>query len=287
MLSLFDQKFTITAKTFEGLEPVLAKELEGLGAKEIAIKKRAVSFLGDKKLLYKSNYALRSALSILVPIHQFRATNGTEFYKGVSQINWTQLFTVKDTLSVNSTVNSQFFNHSKYISLKTKDAVVDQFRRRKGKRPNVDTLNPTIKINVYISQADVTISLDSSGDPLYKRGYRINGYIAPINEVLAAGMVLLSGWKGQSDLIDPMCGSGTILIEAALIANKIPPGMYRQNFGFENWQNFDPDLMDDIADECDETSDFKHSIYGSDISSTATELALLNIKNASLENNCT
>jgi 23S rRNA (guanine2445-N2)-methyltransferase len=284
MLEIFKNEFKMTAKTFEGLEPVLADELKELGATNVVIQRRAVEFSGDKKLLYKANYALRTALSILVPIHEFSAVDDTSFYKGISEINWHKIIGEKDTVAVNSTVFSDHFKHSKFITLRTKDAIVDQLKRRRGFRPDVDTLNPKIKVNVYISNDKVLVSLDSSGEPLFKRGYRKNGYIAPINEALAAGMIMLSGWKGQSDLIDPMCGSGTILIEAALIAHKIPPGLYRSNFGFENWMNFDADLMEDVAEELDAESDFKFNIYGSDSSETAMELTIENIKSASLEN---
>ncbi|MCK4662783.1 MAG: RNA methyltransferase [Bacteroidales bacterium] len=277
-------KFEIIAKTFEGLENVLAEELKNLGAEQIEIKKRAVGYYGDKKLLYASNYCLRTALNILVPINKFQANNEIELYKGISKINWENYLSLTDTFSINSTVFSDYFKHSKYVSLKVKDAIVDQFRRRKNKRPNIDVVNPDIKINIHIYKDTCTISLDSSGEPLFKRGYRISGYVAPINEVLAAGMILHTGWEGNCDFIDPMCGSGTIVIEAAMIAHKIPPGVYRKKFGFENWKDFDSELLEIIAEENDISADFKYKIFGSDVSKTAIELSDKNIKNASLKN---
>lgn len=284
MLDLFQGEFKMTAKTIEGLENVLADELKELGATDIKPLRRAVEFSGNKKMMYKSNYALRTALSVLVPVHEFKATDDTSFYKGISEINWHKIIGEKDTLAVSSAVSSKHFSHSKFISLRTKDAIVDQLKRRRGFRPDVDTMDPKIKINVYVSNDNVIVSLDSSGESLFKRGYRVNGYIAPINEVLAAGMIKLAGWNGQTDLIDPMCGSGTILIEAALIAYKIPPGIYRQNFGFENWMNFDADLLEETVEELDVKANFEHNIYGSDNSKMAIELAIQNVKSASLEN---
>ena len=276
-------KFEMTAKTLEGLEEVLANELTQIGAEKINKGKRAVTFWGDLKTLYAANYCLRTAINILVPIKTFEVNSEDELYKQVSGINWTQIFSVKETFSINATLSSEIFTHSKYVALKTKDAIADQFRRRKGERPNVETMSPDFKINVRILQNICTISLDSSGDPLFKRGYRKSGHIAPLNEALAAGMILLSGWDKKSDFTDPMCGSGTLLIEAALIAHKIPPGIYRKKFAFENWQNFDADIFNDVCDEYDVKSDFKHNIYGSDISKTAVQFAQENVLSASLK----
>ena len=215
------------AKTLFGMEPLLAKELRELGAMEVKEGVRAVSFKGDTGFLYKANLSLRTALTILKPIHQFRTSSERSLYEGVKQINWKDFMEVDDTLAVNATVHSPHFSHTQYVALKTKDAIVDQFRERTGKRPNVDLNEPSLRINVHIEKETCTISLDSSGDSLHKRGYRTATNIAPINEVLAAGILLHSGWSGQSDFLDPMCGSGTLLVEAAMIACNIPPNLNR------------------------------------------------------------
>jgi len=281
------EKFELVAKTFKGLENVLADELKALGADEITILNRAVSFKGDKAMMYKSNLWLRTALTVLKPINTFKAKNDVELYKGISQINWSDYFHVEDTLSIQTVVNSSYFNHSQYVALKSKDAIVDQFRSNFGKRPSIDTENPTILINIYINEDDCVVSMDSSGESLHKRGYRVNSTIAPINEVLAAGLILLSGWDTKSNFIDPMCGSGTIPIEAALIAYNIPPGIFRKEFGFEKWNDFDADLLETIYNDDSEESEFHHQIIGSDISSGAIRISGDNAKNASLSNKIT
>lgn len=277
-----DLQYRMVAKTFQGLERVLAEELKQIGAKNIEEGNRAVLFDGDKAIMYRANYHCRTAISILKPIAEFNAKHEEHLYKEIGKINWKAFINTNQTLSVTAVTFGDLFPNSKYVALKVKDAIVDQFRRREGDRPNVDTQNPDLKIQIHISHNKCRVMLDSSGDPLFKRGYRIKTNKAPINEVLAAGMVLLSGWKMDCDLIDPMCGSGTILIEAALIANGIAPGTYRKRFGFENWNDFDADLFDEIAEESYLKNEFKHSIIGGDVSANAVEIAEENIKNAFL-----
>lgn len=276
-----EQKFDIIAKTFFGLEDVLAKEVEELGGENIEKQNRAVKFNGDKAMLYRSNYYLRTALKILKPIYIFKAKTEDELYKKVYDFNWEEYMNLKTRFAFDAVVFSEHFKHSRYAALKAKDAIVDSFRDKYDKRPYVDPENPQLLLNLHISEDNVTISLDSSGESLHKRGYRLYQDVAPINEVLAAGMIKLSDWKGDSNFIDPMCGSGTILIEAAMIAHNIAPGVFRKEFGFENWLDYDPDLFDDIADEQDEKS-FDYSIIGSDLSAKAIRIANENVKNAGL-----
>src|SRR6056297_783396 len=271
------------AKTFQGLEDVLKKELIHLGASNISIGNRGVEFYGDKALMYKANFHLRTALKILKPIAEFKAQHEIELYDAVQSIPWDTIFDVHQTFAIDSVVYSQHFSHSKYVALKVKDAIVDQFREKYKKRPYVETENPDVQINIHISDNICTLSLDSSGESLHKRGYRIKATKAPLNEVLAAGMILLSGWDFKSNFIDPMCGSGTLLIEAAMIAYGIPPGIYRQKFGFESWKDFDRELFEKIYEEESETKTFKFKIIGSDISEIAIRIARENISNAALK----
>ena len=270
------------AKTFRGLEDILAEELEDLGALKVQKKTRMVEFVGDKMLMYKANFHLRTALRILKPIAEFKVKDENELYTSIQTIDWSKIFSITETFAIDSVVNSDHFSHSKYVALKTKDAIVDQFRDKFGKRPNVDTDNSDIRLNVHISNDICTISLDSSGDSLHKRGYRIKTTKAPLNEVLAAGMILLSGWDKKSTFIDPMCGSGTILIEAAMIANGIPPGIYREKFGFETWNDFDSELFEEIQEEEYEAEGSEIQVLGSDVSEIAIRFAKQNIANASL-----
>ena len=274
----------MVAKTFKGLENVLATELSNLGAEKITVLNRAVSYTGNQAMLYKTNLWLRTALKILKPIHSFKAKNEVELYKGISQIDWSQYMNVEDTLSIHTTVSSDYFNHSQFVALKSKDAIVDQFRNKFGKRPSIDTENPSILLNIHLTNDECLVSIDSSGESLHKRGYRLNSILAPINEVLAAGMILLTGWDANTNFIDPMCGSGTIPIEAALIAYNIPPGIFRKKFAFENWMDFDRDLFESVYDEDAESDKFNKLILGSDISAGAIRIATENAKNAFLLN---
>ncbi len=271
------------AKTFQGLETVLAQELQQLGAKNIQMLKRAVSFSGDQKLLYRANLELRTALRILVPFHTFRARHESAFYSKVKAIDWSQFMQPADTLAIDALTHSKYFKHSKYIALKTKDAIVDQFRDNFGRRPNINTVNPTLRVNVHINDDQCTLSLDSSGESLHKRGYRNEALEAPINEVLAAAMILLSGWKKDCDFIDPMCGSGTILIEALRIARNIPAQSQREDFGFKKWKNFDKGLWEEILKvSVENQTTFAHKIYGFDKDFQAIRIAERNAEAAGL-----
>jgi putative N6-adenine-specific DNA methylase len=277
------QNFKMIAKTLFGLEEVLEKELRNLGAMRIKKGVRMVSFEGDLGFLYKANMMLRTAIRILVPIHSFRARNEVDLYDGIYQMNWSKYLGPHDTLAVHGTIASKFFNHSQYVALKTKDAIVDQIRNKTGRRPDVDTKHPDLRISVHINDQTVDVSLDSSGEPLYKRGYRDKTNIAPINEVLAAGLILLSDWDQRSTFIDPMCGSGTIAIEAAMIAANIAPNINRPEFGFEKWPNYDNALFEAIEDSVlKKMREFEGKIIARDADGYTLQKAKENIKNANL-----
>ena len=271
------------AKTFKGLEQVLASELIELGANNIQIQRRAVSFTGDKRMLYAANFCLRTASRILVPIATFKAKTADDIYDHVKQVDWAQYMTAKTTFLIDATVYSDLFRHSQFITYRVKDAVVDWWMEHSGVRPSVQLTNPDLYLNVHIAGDIVTLSLDSSGESLHKRGYRVANTQAPINEALAAGMLLLAGWHGQSDFYDPMCGSGTLLIEAALIARNIAPGIYRKGFAFEKWASFDADLFEDVYNDDSRERDFHHKIYGSDAGFYAVQTAQKNIQSANLQ----
>lgn len=276
--------FRMTAKTMYGLEEVLVGELSKLGARNIEKHNRAVSFTGDKGFLYKANLCLRTALRILVPITTFRVGNEQDLYNGIKKIDWEQYMGVHDTLAVDCSLNSDLFTHSQYLSQKAKDAVVDQFRDKHGKRPSVDLDHPSLRINLFIYKDQCTVSLDSSGESLHKRGYRELTNLAPLNEVLAAGMVMLSGWDRHFNFVDPMCGSGTLLIEAALIANNIPPGYYRKEFGFERWKDFDKDLWELITDSAiNKIANHEVKLLGADISRNVARKAHSNVEEAKVD----
>jgi putative N6-adenine-specific DNA methylase len=274
--------FNIVAKTFKGLEEVLAKELISLGADNVQIERRAVSCTGNKEFLYKANLHSRTATRFLLPIANFRAKNADEIYNEAKKINWESYLNLSDTFSIDATVYSDEFTHSKFVSYRVKDAIADFFMDKYNKRPSVSITNPDLMINVHISQTRCTISLDSSGESLHKRGYRVSQTEAPINEALAAGILLLSGWDGKTNFIDPMCGSGTFLIEAALIALNIPPGIFRKSFAFEKWKDFDSELFDHLYNDDSYEREFKFKIYGSDIEPRAISIAEQNIKSAGL-----
>jgi putative N6-adenine-specific DNA methylase len=279
-----NDSFKLVAKTFKGLEEVLQNELAQLGATDLNIGNRMVEFTGNKELMYRANFHLRTALRVLKPIAEFKVKNEKELYDSIQTIIWSDYFDLKNTFAVDSVVYSDHFSHSKYVALKVKDAIVDQFREKFQKRPYVDTEDADVNISIHISNDICTVSLDSSGDSLHKRGYRLKTTKAPLNEVLAAGMILLSGWDKQSVLIDPMCGSGTLIIEAAMIANNIPPGIYRKKFGFETWKDFDSDLLEKIYEEDSPEINTKIEIIGSDISEIAIRISKENISNAGLKN---
>lgn len=277
--------FKMTATTLKGLESVLASELKTLGAKDIKESIRSVSFKGDKGFLYKANIALRTAIRVLKPIKSCKIYDEEDLYEAIQKIKWEKYINAEGTFSISAVVNSKnFTSNSHYIALKSKDAVADYFRHRYSKRPNVDLKFPDLKIHVHIQKDWCTISLDSSGDSLHKRGYRSATNIAPINEVLAAGLVMLSGFTGDENFIDPMCGSGTILIEACMIACKIPANINRKHFAFERWNDYDEDLYFIIQDALLKKITNSHfKIMGFDKAPSAISKAKQNIINANLE----
>lgn len=278
------ENFKMVAKTFFGFEEILVKELQQLGAQEVEMGTRAVSFKGDKGFMYKANLSLRTALKILKPIYQFRAFNDQSLYKGIQGIDWSKYLNASQTFVIDTTIHSDNFKHSQFVSQKAKDAIVDQFREKFGQRPSIDKDFPDLRINIHIDRDQCTVSLDTSGASLHHRGYRSATNIAPINEVLAAGMLLLSGWDGSSDFLDPMCGSGTILAEAAMIACNIPANINRKEFAFEKWNDWDNDLFDQIIDSLmKRTKEFHYKIIGYDKAPSAVNKAKDNIVNANLE----
>ncbi len=280
-----NKDFKMVATTMFGLEEVLAKELKNLGAQEVKEGVRNVSFRGDKGFMYKANIALRTAIRILKPIKKCKVYDEEDLYEAIQKIRWENYLDVDGTFSIAAVVNSKnFTTNSHYISLKSKDAVADYFRHKYSKRPNVDLKFPDVKIHVHIQKEWLTISLDSSGDSLHKRGYRSATNIAPINEVLAAGLVLLSGYTGDENFIDPMCGSGTILIEAAMIANHIPANINRKHFAFENWKDYEEDLYFIIQDSLLKKIRSSHfKIMGFDKAPSAVQKAKQNVENANLD----
>ena len=278
-----NKEFEMLAKTFKGLEQVLATELVQLGANNVQVERRAVSFTGDKRMLYTANMCLRTASRVLVPILSFKAQKADDIYEQVKALDWSQYMTVKTTFQIDATVYSDYFRHSQFVTYRVKDAIVDYWMEHENQRPSVKLEGADLYLNVHIAGDRVTLSLDSSGESLHKRGYRVANTQAPINEALAAGMLLLAGWKGQSDFYDPMCGSGTLLIEAALIARNIAPGVYRHGFAFEKWADFDADLWDEVYNDDSREREFKHKIYGSDAGYYAVQAATKNIQSASLQ----
>lgn len=274
------ESFELIAKTFQGLEEVLAQELIELGANDVQIGRRMVSFSGNQEMMYRANFCLRTAVRILKPISHFRARNADEVYKAVKEIEWKDILDLDTSFVVDTTVYSTEFRNSKFVAYKVKDAIVDYFMEREGKRPNISVANPDLRLNIHIAEENCTLSLDSSGESLHLRGYRTATVEAPINEVLAAALIKMSGWKFDCDLIDPFCGSGTILVEAALMARNIYPGVFRQKFGFENWKDFNPELLSSIFEDDSNERTFEHRIVGSDINLRAVEAALANAKAA-------
>ena len=275
-----NEKFEMVAKTFKGLEGVLADELRALGAEDVTEGIRMVAFNGDKEMLYKANFCLRTALRVLKPIYKFRASDPDELYQQIKLYDWEQVMSVNKTFAIDSTTFGEEFSHSRFVTYRVKDAIVDFFSERYEKRPSIRVANPDIRFDVHISGNEVTLSLDSSGEPLYKRGWREAQTDAPINEVLAAGIIKLSGWDGDSNFVDPMCGSGTFLVEAALIAANINPGVYRDSYAFQQWPDYDADLFSTIYNDDSQEREFKYKIYGSDINGKAISIARANVKSA-------
>ncbi len=275
--------FQMVAKTFYGLEEVLAEELRNLGAMRVETARRAVSFYGDKGFLYKANLCLRTALSVLVPLKTDKVASETQLYRSVYNLPWERYLTSRDTLAVDATVASEIFTNSHYVTLRVKDAIVDRIRDKMNARPDIDRDDPSLKVNVHLADRTLTLSLDSSLG-LHRRGYRQATNIAPINEVLAAGLVLLSGWRGQTNLMDPMCGSGTLLIEAAMVAANIPACIHKKRFGFESWKDFDPPLFEKIKEvSLRKMRDPGIRILGRDKAPSALAKAAENITAAGLE----
>ena len=276
--------FRLVVSTLPGLEPVLAGELLRLGGKDIKEHTRSVSCVGDLGFLYKINLNLRTGLRVLRPIKRFKASNDKELYEEIKKINWRDFMNNKGTLWIDASLNSENFNHTQYVAQVSKDAIVDQFRGETGFRPSVEKERPDLRLHLHIFKDEVTVSLDSSGDSLHKRGYRNATNLAPLNEVLAAGMIMLSGWERHIQFIDPMCGSGTISIEAALLANNIPPGYYRDDFGFMRWKNFDEELWKLILEKSiEKIGEHQPEILTSDISANVLKKAKENVLNAKVE----
>ncbi len=275
--------YRMIAKTLYGFESILAKELLDLGAMDIKEGNRMVSFVGDKGFMYKANLCLRTAIKILKPYESFRVNSEQELYDNIKKLPWEKFLADDGSLAIDSAVHSDIFTHSQYVALKSKDAIVDRFREKFGKRPDVDLDFPDLRINIHIEKNFCNVSFDSSGDSLHKRGYRTATNIAPINEVLAAGMLLMSGWDGQCDFLDPMCGSGTIPIEAAMIACNIPPNLNRKEFAFEKWNDWDEDLFEKIEESAlKKVRNFHFKIKGYDKAPSAVMKAKDNVKNANL-----
>lgn len=278
------ENLSIQVKTFFGLEEVLAEEIKKLGGRNVQVKNRAVVCEGDLGFLYKINYSCRTALKILVPIFSFKAWNENRFYDKLFDFQWDTLMDADQTFAIDATINSERFKHSQFMTLKMKDAIVDFFRAKYRKRPDIDTKNPDIKFHLHIDRELVSISLDSSGDPLFKRGYRKAQTEAPINEVLAAGMLQLAGWQGKENFLDPMCGSGTLLIEAGMIALNLPAQIFRKRFAFQNWKNYDAELFAKIREfRINKIKEFNGKIIGYDIDSKAISVAIENIASAEME----
>ena len=278
-----NNNFKMVAKTMFGFEEILAKELRNLGAGNVEEGVRSVFFEGDTGFMYKANLCLRTAIKIVKPIHSFRVRDENDLYKKIYAMDWFDYLSTSTTFAIDATVNSENFTHSLYVAQKTKDAIVDKFRDTDGSRPDVDIKFPDVRINIHIQNDQCNVALDSSGRSLHQRGYRTATNIAPINEVLAAGLLLLSGWDGQCDFLDPMCGSGTLLTEAAMIACNIPANINRKEFAFEKWHDFDAELFEKIVDSSlKRTREFNHKIIGYDKAPSAVRKAQDNIVNANL-----
>ncbi|KAA3438642.1 THUMP domain-containing class I SAM-dependent RNA methyltransferase [Rufibacter hautae] len=277
--------FNMTATTLAGLEEVLAQELRDLGAQYVKPGVRAVTFSGNQYLLYQANLCCRTAIRILKPFAQFKARDEKELYMKVRELDWDKYMSLNDTFAINAVVSRSTFEHSLYVSQLTKDAIVDQFREKTGRRPNIDVTTPDVRINLHMHENIVSLALDSSGDSLHRRGYRQQTNVAPLNEVLAAGILLLSGWDKRTPLYDPMCGSGTFLAEAAMIAHNIAPGVYRRDYGFMRWPDYEADLYKRVYQDAlsKEDLEVEVDIYGSDVDPDFVEAAFQNLEYAELE----
>jgi putative N6-adenine-specific DNA methylase len=271
------------ATTLKGLEEVLADEIFELGGQDIEVLKRAVRYNGSDEILYKANLKLRTALRVLVPIYSFIAENEQDLYREIHEYPWENLMDNRNTFAIDAIVSGTTFTHSQYVALKTKDAIVDRFRNKTGERPSIDTKNPDLKINIHVNRQEISVSLDSTGISLDRRGYRTNANEAPINEALAAGIILLSGWDKKAPFLDPMAGSGTFSIEAAYIAANIPPGINR-SFAFERWPDFNERLFDRVYDELkNQIVDPECKFFCSDITTESLGIIANNASNAGVE----
>lgn len=278
------ENLQIQIKTFFGLEEILAEEIKKLGGRNVEVKNRAVNCEGDLGFLYKINYSARTALKILVPITEFKAFSEQKFYERLYRFDWSEFLDVNQTFAIDATVHSERFTHSQFMTLKMKDAIVDYFQDKFRKRPNIDTRNPDIKFHLHIDRELVTISLDSSGEPLFKRGYRKEAGEAPINEVLASGMLQIAGWDGKGNFLDPMCGSGTLLIEAGMIAMDLPAQIFRKGFAFQNWKNYDDELFKKIKEfRINRVKEFTGKIVGYDVDPKMLSIAKTNVASAEME----
>ena len=277
------ENFRMQAKTFYGFEDILAREIQQLGGADVKVRNRLVEFTGDNGFLYKANYSLRTAIRIMKPIASFTARDENELYQKCKEYHWENHIRENATFKIDATVNSPAFKHSHFAALRVKDAIADRFVEKTGKRPNVEKYNPDIVVNLHISHSKVTLALDSSGEPLFKRGYRQETGRAPMNEVMAAGLLKMAGWDGKGNFLDPMCGSGTFLIEAAMIAMNIPAQLHRKSFTFQNWKDFDQELWNKIrSTRLDRISDFNGKIVGYDLNERMINIAKDNIKSADL-----
>lgn len=276
--------FPMVAKTLFGLEEILAQELKTLGAQAVKISVRNVQFVGDTGFMYKANLCLRTALRILKPIHRSNISKIDDVYQAMHDIAWEEIMNENSTFAIRATVMTSDPHNTMYVALKAKDGLVDRLRTRLGARPNVDKDFPDFSIHLYVTDRIVEVSLDSSGTSLHQRGYRSATNIAPINEVLAAGILMLSGWRGDTDFLDPMCGSGTLLIEAAMIACNIPPNLNRKEFAFQKWSDWDNDLYEKIEESAlNKTRSFDYTITGYDKAPSAIRKSEQNISNANLD----
>ncbi|TPE43229.1 THUMP domain-containing class I SAM-dependent RNA methyltransferase [Pontibacter mangrovi] len=282
-----NENFNIIATTLAGLEEVLAQELRDLDMEFVKAGNRAVTCSGNLRQLYEANLWCRTAIRILKPIRQFKARDEKNLYEQVQKTDWSELMDLDMTFAIDAVVSHSTFEHSLYVAQLTKDAIVDQFRKKTGERPSVDRIRPDVRINLHMHDNLVTLSLDSSGESLHRRGYRLQTNVAPLNEVLAAGIIALSGWDKKSPFIDPMCGSGTFLIEAALMAQNIAPGLFRRDpYGFEKWKDYSEPLFEMVWNtaEAKEKRTPQAQIVGYDLDADYIDAALNNIENAGLQN---
>lgn len=267
-----------------GIEPVLAGELRALGAADVRAGRGGVHFAGDRALLYQANLWLRTAVRVLQPVLEAKVTSPDELYQAVRGVDWSRYLTPEHTLAVDCNVRDSHITHSKYAALRTKDAICDQFVERCGRRPSVDVDRPMVGLNLHVYRDEAVLSLDSSGDSLHKRGYRPILTRAPLNEALAAAILLLTGWKGDVPLADPLCGSGTLPIEAAWIALRRPPGLTRKHFGFQGWMDYDVALWAALRDEARRGVGKRLSapVLGSDVRADAVAFATKNARAAGI-----